>query len=296
MTPFSATRPAPAEEKAAGFPALARPSRRGQIRAVAVVIPAHDEQELLSDCLDALEGAAWRVRNRIGIPVLVFVAADACSDSTCATARRRGLTCVTIQARNVGTARAAGVAAALSRLAESGYEPSQIYLLHTDADTVVAHDWITRHLDEAADHDAVLGPVEVRDWSTRSQECARRYALHAEQEPDQHRVHGANLGVRADAYERVGGFPALPVAEDRALVDALRTAGESVVFRRDLTVRTSARVSARVRGGFSDFLSLLEEPDEAPADCRRCADSRPPRDPGAGPGAAPHAGTDAAGE
>jgi hypothetical protein len=63
--------------------------------------------------------------------------------------------------------------------------------------------------DEAAHHDAVLGPVEVHDWSTRSRECARRYALHAEQEAEQQRVHGANLGVRADAYERVGGFPAL---------------------------------------------------------------------------------------
>jgi hypothetical protein len=76
-------------------------------------------------------------------------------------------------------------------------------------------------------------------------------------------VHGANLGVRADAYQRVGGFPALPVAEDRTLVDALRTSGETVVFRSDLAVCTSARVSTRVSGGFSDYLSGLDETGHA---------------------------------
>jgi GT2 family glycosyltransferase len=250
------------EHRVLGPSRPARPRERAQIRAVAVVVPAHDEQELLSACLDVLEAAAWRARDR-GIQVLLFVVADACSDATRAMARRRGLTCVTIHANNVGAARAAGVTVALASLAESGIEPPQIYLLHTDADTLVGPDWITRHLDEAADHDAVLGPVDVQDWSTRGEECARRYALRAEQEPDEHRVHGANLGVRADAYERVGGFPALPVAEDRALVGALRTAGESVVFRRDLTVRTSARISTRVSGGFSDYLSELQEPADA---------------------------------
>lgn len=243
------------------FPPAARPERE-EIRAVAVVIPAHDEQELLSACLDVLEAAAWRVRDR-GIPVLLIVVADACTDATPALARRRGLTCVTIQANNVGAARAAGVVAALARLAESGFEPAQIYLLHTDADTLVEPDWITRHLDAAADHDAVLGPVDVRDWGTRSAECAQRHALHTEDELDEHRVHGANLGVRADAYQRVGGFPALPVAEDRALIDALRTAGESVIFRGDLTACTSARVSTRVPGGFSDHLSGLDETGHA---------------------------------
>jgi glycosyltransferase involved in cell wall biosynthesis len=239
-------------------PTAAYPRKREQIRAVAVVIPAHNEQELLDACLDVMEAAAWRVRDR-GIPVLLFVVADACTDATRALARRRGLTCVTVHANNVGAARAAGVTAALSRLAESGFDPAHIYLLHTDADTLVEPDWITRHLDEAADHDAVLGPVTVQDWSPRTEECAQRFALHDQREPDDHCVHGANLGVRADAYARVGGFPALPVAEDHSLVDALRTAREDVVFRRDLTVCTSARVSKRLRGGFSDYLSSLEE-------------------------------------
>jgi glycosyltransferase involved in cell wall biosynthesis len=227
---------------------------RARIRAVAVIIPAHDEQELLGACLDALEPAACHAREA-GLHVLTIVIADACTDSTRATARARAAICLTAHGRNVGAARAAGTAHALAELARLGHNAAQVYLLHTDADTLVPPDWITDHVRAAADHDAVLGPVEVRDWSERAETCAHHFAL----EPDVDRVHGANLGVRAEAYLRTGGFPALPVSEDQALVEALRTAGESVAFRSDLTVCTSARISQRVNGGFSDYLSKLED-------------------------------------
>lgn len=241
--------------------------RRAPVSAAAVIIPAHDEQELLGACLDVLEPAARHAREA-GLHVLTIVIADACTDSTRATARARATRCLTANGRNVGAARALGTAHALAELAREGYDPAQVYLLHTDADTLVPTDWITRHVRAATRHDAVLGPVEVRDWSERDENCADRFARAAALEPDEDRVHGANLGVRADAYLRVGGFPALPVAEDRALVEALRTVGESVVFRGDLAVCTSARISRRVHGGFSDYLSKLE--DRLPA---RAADT-----------------------
>lgn len=112
----------------------------------------------------------------------------------------------------------------------------------------------------------MLGAVEIADWTPRGDDCARQYRTDRAREPDRHRVHGANLGVRAEAYLRVGGFPALPVAEDRTLVDALRTAGESVVFRSDLVVSTSAWISPRVHGGFSDYLSGLDPRTDRPDD------------------------------
>lgn len=231
---------------------------RAHVRAVAVIIPAHNEQELLGACLDALEPAAWHAREA-GLQVLTIVIADACTDSTRATARARAAVCLTTHERNVGAARAAGAAHALAELARRGHDAAEVYLLHTDADTLVPPDWITNHVRAAADHDAVLGPVEVRDWSERAEDCAHHYARAYALEPDADRVHGANLGIRGEAYLRTGGFPALPVSEDRALVEALRTSGESVAFRSDLTVCTSARISRRVNGGFSDFLSKLED-------------------------------------
>jgi GT2 family glycosyltransferase len=241
-------------------------STRAPLTAVAVIIPAHDEEELLGACLDALELAAWHAREEAGVRrVLTLVVADACTDATRATARARGAACLTVNGRNVGAARAVGAGEALAELTREGYDPAEIYLLHSDADTVASPDWLVRHIRIAAQHDAVLGPVEVRDWTPRGEHCAELFAQACALEPDGHRVHGANLGVRAEAYLRVGGFPALPVAEDRALVEALRTAGESVAFRPDLAVYTSARISRRVRGGFSDFLSRLEECRPAPS-------------------------------
>jgi GT2 family glycosyltransferase len=191
--------------------------------------------------------------------VLTIVIADACTDSTRATARARAAICLTANERNVGTARATGSAHALAELAAAGFDEAHIYLLHTDADTLVPSDWITSHVHAAARHDAVLGPVEVRDWTGREENCARHFERAYALEPDEDRVHGANLGVRAEAYLRTGGFPALPVSEDQALVEALRTAGESVVFRGELSVCTSARISRRVNGGFSDYLSRLDD-------------------------------------
>jgi hypothetical protein len=225
---------------------------RAPITAVAVAIPAHDEQELLGACLDALEPAAWHAREA-GLHVLTIVIADACTDSTCATIRARAAVCLTENGRNVGAARAAGTAHTLAELASEGYDGAPTYLLHTDADTPVPSDWITSHIHTAAHHDAVLGPVEVRDWTERGENCARHFDRAYALEPDEDRVQGANLGMRA------GGFPALEVAEDRALVAALRTAGESVVFRGGLAVCTPARISRRVLGGFSDYLSKLED-------------------------------------
>lgn len=239
------------------------PAAHAPLTSIAVIIPAHDEQRLLGDCLDAVAAAAWRAC-RGGLRVETIVVADACTDETRAIARARDAVALTANGHNVGAARAAGTAHALRSVRGGGRTAAELYLLHTDADTLVPHDWITRHVEAAAGHDAVLGAVEIADWTPRGEDCARRYRSACAREPDRHRVHGANLGVRADAYLRVGGFPALSVAEDRTLVDALRTAGESVVFRSDLVVSTSARISRRVRGGFSDYLSGLDPRADRP--------------------------------
>ena len=71
-------------------------------------------------------------------------------------------------------------------------------------------------------------------------------------------MHGANLGFRASAYLRAGGFPAVPTAEDHALVAALTAAGSRVLRTRALTVVTSARREARAPHGFSDYLARME--------------------------------------
>jgi hypothetical protein len=67
-------------------------------------------------------------------------------------------------------------------------------------------------------------------------------------------VYGANLGVRADAYLAVGGFPPVGAGEDAALWRALAAAGLPTASPTSVRVRTSGRLHGRARGGLADLL------------------------------------------
>ena len=111
------------------------------IEIAGVVVPAHNEETLLPACLIALRHAAGAV----SIPVHLLVVADMCTDGTVATARACGARVISIGARNVGAARAAGMSELLRLTAESdpsaACDPSAVWLATTDADTVVPAGW-----------------------------------------------------------------------------------------------------------------------------------------------------------
>jgi LmbE family N-acetylglucosaminyl deacetylase len=71
-------------------------------------------------------------------------------------------------------------------------------------------------------------------------------------------VYGANLGVRADAYLAVGGFPADGAGEDHGLWERLRAAGYPLVSPASPRVTTSARLHGRAEGGLADLLLSLQ--------------------------------------
>jgi glycosyltransferase involved in cell wall biosynthesis len=224
------------------------------IQAVGVVVPAHDEEELLPACLAALRAAAGRLA---GPPVHLVVVADACTDQTARLARAGGAQVVEIDARRVGAARAAGVSDVLHRT--RGSDPARLWLASTDADTLVPPDWLARQLGYARrGWEAVVGTVTVSDWSGHPGHVpelfAARYA-HASG-PHPH-VHGANLGLTAAAYLAAGGFPARRTGEDHALVRALAASGRRILRTSELTVVTSARRHARAPRGFSHRLTTL---------------------------------------
>jgi glycosyltransferase involved in cell wall biosynthesis len=225
------------------------------IRFVGVVVPAHNEQDLLPACLASLRRAARALH---GTQAHLVVVADACRDRTVQVARRGGAAVVTIGARSVGAARAAGVREVLRHAGH--LDPADVWLATTDADTLVPACWLREHARYGNQGwDAVAGTVRVADWSgygpgVRSLFRARYGAGTG---PHTH-VHGANLGFRAAAYLRAGGFPDLPTAEDRALVAALTASGGRLRRTRGLTVVTSARREARAPHGFSDYLAKLE--------------------------------------
>lgn len=217
------------------------------VRAVAVVVPAHDERALLPGCLAALAVAAHHPALD-GIPVRLVPVLDACTDGSTAPGAVR------ITARNVGIARATGCAVALRDC-----PPEQLWLATTDADSRVPADWLAVQLRlHRAGADAVAGTVQVADWSGQPARVRRRFASTYGQPGEDHRhVHGANLGLSATAYLAAGGVPALPVGEDQALADALRATGHRVVATGRIPVRTSARRTGRATGGFADHLRAL---------------------------------------
>jgi glycosyltransferase involved in cell wall biosynthesis len=232
--------------------------------AVAVTIPACDEQALLPAALDAVRTAS-RHPALDAVRVLTVVAADCCTDATAAVARDAGALVVPVRFRNVGRARSAAAAAALASL---GGVPERVWIASTDADSTVPPDWLAFQLARAAEGwDAVVGTVSVDRWPPHQPRLAARFQhLYEMSRPQAGRpwphphVHGANLGVRASAYTAAGGFPPLPLAEDHGLVGALERAGARVLRTPDCPVATSARMRPRARGGFGDYLARLDSP------------------------------------
>ncbi len=222
--------------------------------AVGVVVPAHDEEELLPACLAALRQAAGRIAP---VPVHLVVVADACTDRTADRARAAGAEVVEIRARRVGAARAAGFAEVLRRTRPT--DPAAVWLATTDADTLVPPGWLAQQLSHACQGwDAVVGTVTVTDWSAHPAHVPGLFAARYEHGTGSHpHVHGANLGISAAAYLAAGGFRGLRTAEDHALVHALGAAGRRILRTTDLTVVTSARRHPRAPRGFGHLLGTL---------------------------------------
>jgi glycosyltransferase involved in cell wall biosynthesis len=227
----------------------------GVIETVGVVVPAHNEETLLPACLAALRRAA----RQASVPVRVLVAADSCTDRTAAVARAHGALVLSLGARRVGAARAAGMAELLRLIAGVGQDLAAIWLATTDADTVVPASWLRRQVAHAdRGWDVVLGTVTVADWSEHPPQVPAAFAARYESGDRPHpHVHGANIGIRASAYRAAGGFAPLRSAEDHALVAAAAEAGCSVLRADDVAVETSARRHARAPHGFSHLLRTL---------------------------------------
>jgi glycosyltransferase involved in cell wall biosynthesis len=220
------------------------------VEQVVVVVPAHNEIEHLPRCLRALTTAALCMP----MAVLTVVVLDACDDGSERLADRFGpdVHFVSVDAGNVGAARAAGFEYARRRCPA---EEERAWYATTDADSVVNAQWLRRMT--SADADMVLGVVRIPVWHFPA-EVARRYIrAYQSKGPGHNHIHGANMGFRADAYWRVGGFRALPTGEDVDLVERFEAAGLHVHRDAKLSVATSARRDGRAPRGFAQHLRDL---------------------------------------
>jgi glycosyltransferase involved in cell wall biosynthesis len=239
-------------------------TRRTVTMAVGVVMPVHNEEELLDAALTSLE-MAFAELSGWGLQQRVVIVLDSCVDESARVAkhwihqlrrRQRTLkaTIVTSSHRNVGLARQLGCSALLERWAD--VDQARIWLATTDADSRVPQDWLrTQVLRHEAGVDVWCGRVSVVDWSNHLVETATLWQSAYEAEPQP--VHGTSLGFSAKMYCAAGGFRALHSGEDRALRRELANIGAVVHYDSSLRVQTSGRRKARAPLGFAHALNVI---------------------------------------
>lgn len=242
-------------------PGQVRPEA-ASIEQVAVVIPAHDEEQHLGRALAGIQVAANEVAAHspeIGVRVMVVL--DCCTDGSLRlaadfAASDARFNVMTVGFRNVGMSRRAG-AEGLGLV--GGVSAARVWLANTDADSLVPRNWLVRQVDLAvAGADAVLGSVEPDSDGMHHALVARWHARHVLAEHHPH-VFGANLGVRGSSYLKAGGFPAAASGEDRILVDRLRATGAGIIATDSVRVLTSGRTVGRAPRGFAAYLLALAQ-------------------------------------
>lgn len=239
---------------------------------VCVVVPARNEAELVGSCLRALA-------TQVCVPheeYEVILVLDACTDETEARAREVAAHYPALRFHPLngpgmgsGPARRVGMDAACARLLSIG-RPGGL-IASTDADTVVAEDWLAAQLDAAsAGARAIGGRIDLADDGTLPQSISD---LHAERGRHRHerlldepgtsgktehwQFSGASLALTAEVYRMVGGIEPLTSLEDENLERVLRRHG--IPIERLLSVRatTSPRLSGRATRGLSYDLSRM---------------------------------------
>jgi glycosyltransferase involved in cell wall biosynthesis len=234
--------------------------------AVGVVLPVHNEEDLLRDSLEAITDACAPIAGA-GIPCRTVIVLDHCVDASAKISRdwvkelrRRGGSHQALVRRSpgvgVGQARRTGSSALLRRLV--GTDSRRIWLATTDADSRVPENWLTV---QVAAHecgaDIWSGRVVVEDWSSHHPHTERRW--HQAYDRETTPIHGANLGFNARAYLHAGGFSVRHSGEDRALHQAIVARGGCAFENGEVKVVTSGRKTGRAPFGFSTALSTLDD-------------------------------------
>jgi glycosyltransferase involved in cell wall biosynthesis len=220
---------------------------------VDVVVPAHDEEERIGACLDALDAAVVRLAaERPDVRVGFTVVLDGCTDGSAAIVRDHGVDHIETAHVGVGRARALGVAHAV-RLAGTP-DPRAQWFAHTDADSRVDERWLVQQADALlAGWHLLIGAV-VPDPRDLEPDVLERWTIAHPPGAALGHVHGANLGVLAAAYTALGGFDPVPEPE------GVRALGLRVEATTDLPVVTSGRFAGRTPGGYAEHLRQTYAP------------------------------------
>jgi cellulose synthase/poly-beta-1,6-N-acetylglucosamine synthase-like glycosyltransferase len=233
---------------------MSRCDARRAVAVLGVVLPVHDEENLLPSSLQSLEMALNALPPSISCRVAVVL--DDCGDTSAEIAHawgaRVGGVVISRECGSVGAARRAGGRALLSLWPDK--DPARIWLATTDADSLVPRDWLVVQLQAySSGADMWAGRVRVAEESAAALRWGQRYA--AERNP----VHGANLGFSATLYTQLGGFGRMRTGEDRDLHNRAVTAGFRIAYDLRAPVTTSSRRKGRAPAGFANVLDDADQ-------------------------------------
>lgn len=222
---------------------------------VGVIIPARNEEATIEECLNSILTA---LRATPGVrDTWTVVVCDSCTDGTAPKARRilgSAGEIIECEARSAGSARRIGADAIARHFLH--VPACELWLANTDADTSVSPDWITQQLAYARNGWAAIAGIVRLDTGegadARVADVFREYQLNAD--GTHCHVHGANIGVRSDAYVSAGGWGDKPLAEDHCLWGRLGERRWPRLATAAVVVTTSGRLVGRAIGGFADTL------------------------------------------
>lgn len=173
------------------------------------------------------------------------------------------------QRRGAGHARRQAMALAADIAGPDGY------LMTTDADGIVATDWIERTVanlrrgNDAVCGRALLDPRDAHLIPAHLQEDDRRECQLTDLldrmarllDPERHdpyprhtKASGASLAVTVQALRCAGGIPPVPLGEDRAFVRALWLMDRRIRHDPSIVVTVSGRLDGRATGGMADTM------------------------------------------
>ncbi len=240
---------------------------------ISVVVPAHNEEKLIGACLESLAAQE-------SIPpeeYEVILVLDNCSDETELRAREVSRRYPSLRlhllegpGEGAGHARRVGMDTACQRLLN--LDKTSALIASTDADTIVAPNWLSTQLEHAIrGARAIGGRIELADdkslhedvthWrdtrgTTRYQDLLAEHGDGSTNLMEHWQFSGASLSLTAEVYTEIGGLEPLAALEDEYLERVLRQRGIPIERPLAVKVRTSARQNGRADRGLAQDLTL----------------------------------------
>ncbi|HEX8923144.1 MAG TPA: glycosyltransferase [Patescibacteria group bacterium] len=209
---------------------------------IAIVIPAHNEENWLPRTLSSINRVIQASRN---VKTEVIIVNNRSTDDTAKIVEEFGAILVNESQKGVGRARQAGLEATHS---------SVKYVLTSDADTLIPEQWINRYRNGLAVDGVVFGYGNIKffpdtDLKFQDQIALMGYNMIA------NTVHeiknrkgiwvagGANQGYSREAAMAIGGYQAhLQMGEDTDLMNRLAQSGGIIKIKNNEVITSSRRI------------------------------------------------------